>query len=286
MVVCAWRNRKFSTARNGDTLVPKSNTTHVRWRSVALPTEHGGWSFISEPILLGLLLAPSIGGLALGVAALLVFLLRQPLKIYVKDVRGGRQVARTAAARRFARLYAALTLAAGLIGLLNLPALDALLPLLLALPLFAVQLVFDFRNRSRSLMAEISGGLAAGALAAAIAMMGGWRLLPALGLWLALALKSAAAILYVRARLRLERGKSAAMGAAVAAHVSGIILLLIAFTAGLVPLTTPLAMAILTVRAAVGLSRWRKARAPKQIGIQEVVYALAFVLLVAVGYWL
>src|SRR5690606_6649847 len=133
----------------------ESRPANIRWRSVALPTEHGGWSFISEPILLGLLLAPSVGGMTLGVAALLVFLLRQPLNIYVKDVRGRRWAARTAGARRFALLYAALTLAAGLTVLLNLPAFDALLPLLLALPLFAIQLAFDFRNQSRSPLAEI-----------------------------------------------------------------------------------------------------------------------------------
>lgn len=262
------------------------HTSNIRLRSVALPTEHGGWSFISEPILLGLLLAPSVGGLALGVAALLAFLLRQPLKIYVKDMRGGRQTARTPTARRFALLYAALTLAAGLIALLNLPTFDALLPLLLALPLFAVQLTFDFRNQSRSLLAEMSGGLAAGALASAITIIGGWSLLLALGLWLALAAKSAGAILYVRARLRLERGKSAAVGAAVAAHVGGGIVLLITYAAGFVPLTTPLALGVLTLRAVLGLSCWRKARAPRQIGFQEVMYALGFVLLVTTGYWL
>jgi len=60
---------------------------NVRWRSVALPTEHGGWAFISEPVLLGLLLAPSAGGLALGLAAFAAFLLRQPFKLYAKDIR-------------------------------------------------------------------------------------------------------------------------------------------------------------------------------------------------------
>lgn len=264
----------------------ESRPANVRWRSVALPTEHGGWSFIAEPILLGLLLAPSVGGLAVGVAALAAFLLRQPLKIYVKDIRAGRQVARTAAARQFALLYAVLILAAGVIVLLNMPTFEALLPVMLALPIFGFQLTYDFRNQSRSLIAEMSGALATGALASSIAMMGGWMLLPALGLWLALAAKSAAAILYVRARLRLEHGKPAAVRPAVVAHILASAVLVMAYAASFVPLTTPLAMGILTLRAAVGLSRWRKARPPKQIGMQEVMYALGFVLLVAVGYWL
>jgi hypothetical protein len=66
-----------------------SPSRNVRWQSIALPTEHGGWSFISEPILLGLLLTPSWGGLALAIGAFAAFLLRQPLKIVLKDVRAG-----------------------------------------------------------------------------------------------------------------------------------------------------------------------------------------------------
>ena len=42
-------------------------------RSVALPTEHGGWGLTLEPVLLGLLVAPSVAGLAIGGAAFLVF---------------------------------------------------------------------------------------------------------------------------------------------------------------------------------------------------------------------
>ncbi len=181
----------------------KSPTTHIRWRSVALPTEHGGWSFISEPILLGLLLAPSSGGIALGVAALGVFLLRQPFKIFVKDVRSGRRVARTHTARQFILVYAVLTAAAGLMILLLMPSPETLLPLLFALPLFAIQLTYDISNQSRSIVAEITGSLATGALASLIVLMQGWSMLPALGLWLVMALKATTAILYVRLRLRM-----------------------------------------------------------------------------------
>ena len=39
------------------------------WRVVALPDEHGGWGLTAEPVLLGLLVAPSWAGLAIGAAA-------------------------------------------------------------------------------------------------------------------------------------------------------------------------------------------------------------------------
>src|SRR5665213_893101 len=39
-------------------------------RAVAMPTEHGGWGLTAEPVLLGLIVAPSIAGGAIGAAAI------------------------------------------------------------------------------------------------------------------------------------------------------------------------------------------------------------------------
>jgi hypothetical protein len=55
------------------------------WRAIALPDEHGGWGLTAEPVLLGLLVAPSWAGAALAVAAFLAFLVRTPLKLVLVD---------------------------------------------------------------------------------------------------------------------------------------------------------------------------------------------------------
>ncbi len=264
--------------------VSKSSVSGIRWRSVALPVEHGGWGFISEPILLGLLLAPSWGGLALSVTALAVFLLRQPLKLYLKDVSGGRRVPRTAAAWKFVLIYSAVIVTTGITTLLLLPTWDALLPLVLALPFVMIQLAADVRNRSRTLLAELAGAAAMGALVSTIVMMREWSFPSAIALWLALGVKSLSAVLYVRSRLRLERGKPSARSLAVLAHFMGLAVLVLAAAQKLITWTAPVAMVILLVRAVVGLSSLRKNRPPKIIGFQEIGYGLCFVLLVAVGY--
>ena len=77
-------------------------------KSVAMPAQHGGWSFALEPVLVGLLVAPTAGGLLLGVAAFMVFLLDQPLRVAVKDRRKGKYYARTRLAERAADIQAAL----------------------------------------------------------------------------------------------------------------------------------------------------------------------------------
>ena len=264
--------------------VTKRYAGGVGWQWVALPTEHGGWGFISEPILLGLLLAPGWGGLALSAAAFAVFLLRQPLKIILKDFRNSRSVPRTDAARKFALIYGAIAVGAGIMMLLFLPTADALLPLVFALPFALIQLAADVQNRSRIPLAELAGAAATGGIASAIVMMGEWPLLTALGLWLALVVKSVTAVLYVRARLRLERGKPAASGLVATAHIVGFVVLVAAAARGLLTWTAPAAAGILLIRAAIGLSPPRKSQAPKLIGMQEMVYGLVFVLLIAVGY--
>ena len=262
----------------------KINARQVRWQSVALPTEHGGWGFISEPVILGLLLAPSLGGLTLGIAAFASFLLHQPLKIVLKDVRAGRNVPRTAAAWRFVTIYGGTLAAAGIVALLFIPSWAVLAPLALSAPLIAIQLWQDSQNQGRDLLPELTGAMATGAFASSIVMMRGWEMTPALALWLALAVRGATSVLYVRSRLRLERGKPAMRGTALASHGAGLVILLWASASSLLPWTAPAAMGVLAARAMLGLSSLRKPRPPKVIGMLEMVYGLGFVLLIALGY--
>jgi hypothetical protein len=187
-------------------LTAQAGSVRVRLKAIAIPNEHGGWGFTSEPVLLGLLVAPSWAGLGLGILALAAFLTRHPLKLWLGALRKGTHYPRTRFARDFALLYGTL----GLAGLL-LTALTARgefwLPLLLALPLIGLQLWFDARGQGRELLPEIAGAAAMGAMAAAIALAAGSSLQLAAGLWLVLAMRSAAAIYYARAQVRRARGE-------------------------------------------------------------------------------
>lgn len=39
--------------------------SRISWKRIVLPSEHGSWGFLAEPLLLGLLAAPSGAGAAL-----------------------------------------------------------------------------------------------------------------------------------------------------------------------------------------------------------------------------
>lgn len=71
-------------------------------RAVAVPSEHGGWGLTAEPVLLGLLVAPSVSGALLGAGALIAFLARTPLKVVLVDRWRHRRLPRTVLAGRLA----------------------------------------------------------------------------------------------------------------------------------------------------------------------------------------
>jgi hypothetical protein len=251
-------------------------------RSVALPTEHGGWSFVLEPVLLGLLAAPSVAGLLFAVASLGGFLLHQPLKTAIKDRIAGRRAFRTVWAERFAALYAACAVL-GLTGAVALGGWSFLPPLALVTILASVQFVWDARNRSRALVPELCGAAALGGIATCVAVLDGWTLAPAAGLWLVLAARSLPSIVYVRERLLLDRGKPIARGTTVGSHATAIVVVAAAAWLGVAPWASVAAMVLLLARAVHGLSAHRVGSRPAVVGVQEMAFGLLTVLLTAFG---
>src|SRR3954463_11180737 len=82
-----------------------ANSNGVRVKTIALPTEHGGWGITLEPVVLGLLVAPTPAGVGLALATIGAFLARHPFKIVAGDRRRGRRFPRTPVAERFTILY-------------------------------------------------------------------------------------------------------------------------------------------------------------------------------------
>lgn len=242
----------------------------VSLRPLALPSEHGGWGFLCEPILLGLLIAPSWPGALLAVAAAFGFLARQPLKLALQDAVRGRSYPRTP----YCHALAAAFLLAGtatLAGAVAMSGPRVVIPLALAVPFGIVQIAYDARSRSRELLPEVSGAAAMTSVAAAIALAGGVQPLAAFGLSGILIARFVPAILYVRALFgRLPRR------VAVAAHVAA----LAAVASSARPLAIA-AMLVLLARAVWGVTHVTP-RA-QTVGWREIAYGAATVALVAIG---
>ncbi|MCG8348703.1 MAG: YwiC-like family protein [Chloroflexales bacterium] len=252
-----------------------------RLRTIALPAEHGSWGLTLEPMLLGLLVAPSWAGFGFAIGAFGLFLLRWPLKVAQTSWRQKR-LTRMTLALRFVALYALLALG-GLLAGVGQVGWRPLWPLLAAAPFGLIFYRYDTQNRSRSWQAELAGPVAFSATATVIALAAGWALAPALALWAVLVARAAPSILYVRARLRLDRGRPHQPAIVLSTHVVALAAVSWLIWLGWLPWLTLGVFVLLLVRAVGGLSRYRRPVPVKVIGFSELGWGLLTVLAVAWG---
>lgn len=250
------------------------------WRVVALPDEHGGWGLTAEPVLLGLLVAPSWAGLAIGAAAVLAFLVRTPLKLVLVDQWRHRWLPRTHTAAYVAagELALLLLLAAAAVAL---GGWDWLVPLVIAAPLVGVELWYDMRSRGRRLVPELCGAVGITAAVAAIAVVdrSGARL--AIALWLVLAARAVATIPFVRTQIhRLRHGAIPPRTSDLAQVVGAAI----AFLAVTVSVSVVAGAAAVTALAAAQIVWVRRPPvAARVLGFRQLFLGLAVVAVTATG---
>lgn len=180
-------------------------------KQIALPQDHGSWVFILSPLLIGLFAGGMVtsSSLALVIAAMAAFLLRQPVTMAVKAYSGRRPRTDLPAARFWIVIYGLIILAA--LGILIAQGLGFVLWLAApGVPIFLWHLwLVSRREERRQAGVEIlaTGVLALAAPAAYWVGLGrydpmGWWL------WLLVWLQSSASIVY--AYLRLEQREQAA----------------------------------------------------------------------------
>jgi len=256
-----------------------SNGSSVSLRSVAVPSEHGGWSLTAEPAVLGLIVAWSAPGLALGVAAMLAFIARTPLKLVLADRFRHRWLDRTTLAVRVAAVE--LTLLVALVLYAVIAAKPFWLPFLVAAPLIGLELWFDMRSRGRRLIPELAGSIGIGSVATAIALAGDASTKVAWGLWVVIAARSLAAIPYVRNQILRTKAKPLPNWHSDTAQLVAVVGTVIGRIFGLVPTAAVIAMAIL---ALINVGALRLGPRPaKIIGIQQMVFGIAVILTTAIA---
>jgi hypothetical protein len=138
-------------------------------------------------------------------------------------------------------------------------------------------------GKSRTLVAELSGSLSMGAVASAIVLAAGWDSAAAFGLWAILAARSIPTVFYLRARLRLTRGKRASAPLTILLHVIAAAAILVIATKKVVPYLAVAALVLLLMRTTLGLRASRKPVRAKQLGVREILYGALTVFSVIVG---
>jgi hypothetical protein len=266
-------------------------------KSLVVPTEHGAWSWLLVPWLVGAvvgLAAPAgapLPGLALLltlIGGLCAYMIRQPATAALRIRQGrGRQADRS--------LALGWAVGFGLISLfclLGLFLLGRTALLGLAVPFAAILVAYLLAARSgraamRSLSMELAGaaGLALTAPAAYIAATG--ALAPvALALWALMALQNAMGVLYVRQRLADSKQRDANRRLTLWGHVAAFAAVVAAGVLGWTPLLAAVPFAGFLVRALWAVRQPRPVPNIKRFGFTEVGVELLGGALIAAGYLL
>jgi hypothetical protein len=249
------------------------------WRQLAIPSEHGGWSLTAEPVVLGLLVAWSWPGLALGVGAMLAFVARTPLKVVLVDRWRHRWLDRT----RLAAVIAAVELA--LVALLAAGAAIGAadqrfwLPLAAAAPLVGLELWFDMRSRGRRLVPELAGTVGIGSVVAAIALAGGESAALAVGLWVVVSARAAAAIPYARTQVFRVHGRLVTRWHSDLAQLLAVAAVAVVWALGALP-AAPLVVVALIAAFNIGAIR-RPVQRAVVVGVQQMMFGLTVVAVTA-----
>jgi hypothetical protein len=248
----------------------------MKKRGILLPAEHGAWGLIAEPLLLGMLVAPGLGGFGIAVFSFALFLLRTPGLRLLRARRAPAPDPHGEAVRRFSLICSGFALAGLLLALFTAKG-AWVLPLLVSAPFAVWTLVEQDRGKTRTLWPELIASVAIGAPVTSIAVAGGVPPLSAWMLWLWLGLKSVTSILFVRNQIRRFMNRPHSVG--------GIILLYAGLSSLLLVLEAPTHVVVifllLSVRATV--FSFMPVRSPKIVGWTEVAVSLLFVLGLGLG---
>lgn len=251
-----------------------------RWQAVVVPVEHGGWVLTFEAVLLGLLVWPSVAGVAIGIAALLAFLARTPLKLAVGDRRRHRRLERSVLAEWVAVIELAV-LAAAIVAASLIAYRGWWMPLACAMPFFALELSFDVRSRGRRLVPELSGAMGMGAVAAAIALAGGMGDRLAFGLWVVLAARGIASVPFARSQVRRLKSKKINQPSTYLAQLAACVVAMAGWMFGAVPWPGVVAIGMLAAWSFLALQL--PVRSAKQVGVLQLLAGLVVVGIAAAG---
>jgi hypothetical protein len=250
-------------------------------RPLALPTEHGGWGFLLEPLVLAMIVAPSGIGALICAASICAFLTRQPLKLAMQDLLRGRRYPRTKWCAIFASSYAAGAFVA-VSAAIAFGGWQIAIPFAIVAPLAIVNIICDARNKSRALLPEITGPIAMASSAAAIAIAGGERMAIAFAIMTLLVLRGIPSVVYVRTLLTRAHGKTAPALLPVTLHAVAIVVALVLWRIDLAPLAAALVLGILLARAAYGLTH--AVPPAKTIGWREIAFGALFVVTTGIAF--
>lgn len=266
------------------------NSSSIFRRQIFLPQDHGSWVFIFSPLIIGLFAGGqfSAASLALVIAAIAAFLIRQPVTIAIKAYSGRRPRSDLPAARFWMVVYGVLVLLC-VAELIVLGETYVLLLGIPAAPVFAWHLwLVSQRDERRQAGIEIlaTGVLALAAPAAFWIGKGGYQPVGWI-LWVLVWFQSAASIVYAYLRLEQRGWKSSptlqmrikAGTRAIIYTIFNLILSLVLGFMQIIPVLVFSAFLVQALETLWGSTNPAIGAKPVEVGMRQLIVSIIFTIL-------
>ncbi len=252
----------------------------INIRQIALPTEHGSWGFVLEPLILSLLVAYSFPGLILGFCTFFMFLSHQPLKNILKRKK---QSSYNKASFIVLGIYSLFIVSLFAIVFFQV-SIDTLIPFGAAVVIMMIYITSLYLKKNRELISELSAPISISLITLSIVLFAEWRLINVLVFFFILLARSIPTTFYVHAKLLMIKKKPAKKLTSILQGILFTLILLLFSILGYSPYLAVFASLLLLIRAYWGLYVSKEKVKVKVFGIWEFIYGGLFVLIVAAGY--
>jgi hypothetical protein len=246
---------------------------------VAMPAEHGGWSFLVEPIALGILVAPRLISLVIAGFYLSAFFLYQPLRPLWADISKARVTPRGHTALYAVMFFGGVALVCLVVMLMT--EWRVIIPLMIFAVLGATQFIWSARAGQRTLLREFIAAAAVATSVMAMAVAANTSYVFVGLLWLIMLSRAASTLFHIRQFLYFQRGKPHYRAVDIGLHCLGALVALALFWQNGARLGIPFCW--LAFRVILGWWLMPKDIAPKWVGISEAVVGGVFLILAFIG---
>jgi hypothetical protein len=158
--------------------------------------------------------------------------------------------------------------------------------MVLSAPIAIYLILQDASRKSREMVPELLGAVILAGSIASLSLAAGLSYLFAAAMWLTMVARLVPSVIYVRNRLRLEKGKEYSIVWPFVTHISALVAVAAMYFYGFGSFLTIVVAAFLLGRSVTGLSSSRKIQTAKQLGVREVVYGVIYALSVVIGYYI
>lgn len=255
---------------------PSPPIQKAQWKTVAIPSEHGGWSLTLEPVVLGLLVAWSFQSIVLGICALTAFMARTPLKTVLVDLWRKRWLIRSSFALKILLSEIALIFVLAILVINTTESQLIWIPLTLAFPLVLIELFFSMRSRSRRLIPELAGTIGISSVVALQVLSAGLSLSLAIGMWAVVSGRAIAALGYVRTQILKIHGRNAKNWHSDVAQIVALTVVLLTYVLAEVPTVSLILIGAIALFNAFAVRR--TANKAKAIGLQQMTFGASVIL--------